>query len=177
MIPAFVLHNSSCSEREEIVKDIVDKTKATVFQSYLLPDGKKGCRYSHIGACKLAKGMYPEKHFLIFEDDCVLSDDWADVIKGYEFADVLYLGYNDKCSHTVFGTHALYISPKARDIILEHTEQFKDDVPNKGAYDMILSLLCRRFGLITCIPREEIREKYASQKKGLISQITGKIRT
>jgi GR25 family glycosyltransferase involved in LPS biosynthesis len=121
--------------------------------------------------------MYPNKHILIFEDDCVLSEDWQEVMKGYEFADVLYLGYNDRCEHSVFGTHALYISPKARDVIIDHTEQFKDEVPNKGAYDMILSLLCRKYGLITCIPRTEDREKYAVQKKGLISQITGQPRT
>ena len=176
MNPAFVLHSSSCSERDDIVIDIINKTKATVFESYVFSDGKKGCRYSHIGACKLARSLYPDKHFLIFEDDCVLSEDWADVLKGHEFADILYLGYNDRSEHSVFGTHALYISPKARDVIIEHTEEWKNEVVDKGAYDMILSLLCRKYGLITCIPRMEDREKYAVQKKGLISQITGKIR-
>jgi GR25 family glycosyltransferase involved in LPS biosynthesis len=176
MIPAYVLHHPSCHERTEIVKDIVDKTKATVFESYLLPNGKDGCRWSHIGVAKLAKSLHPEKSYLVFEDDCALEEGWQEGLKGVEFADVVYLGYTDRTKDTLFGTHALYISPKARDVIIEHTEEHKNEVPDKGAYDFILSLLCRRYGLITCMPRFSDKDKYCSQKKGLRSQITGRIR-
>lgn len=173
---AFVLHNSSCVERDEIVEELVKKTKATVFQSYLLSDGKEGCRQSHIAVAKLAKALYPLDKYIIFEDDCVLAEDWEDCLKGLEFADVVYLGYNDKCEHTTFGTHALLLSPKARDVIIENAEKHKDDVINKGAYDFILSLLCRKYGLLTCMPKMQDRERYCHQKRGLKSQITGMIR-
>ena len=173
---AFVLHNSSCVERDEIVQELVKKTKATVFQSYLLSDGKAGCRQSHIAVAKLAKSLYPLDKYIIFEDDCVLADDWETCLTGLEFADVIYLGYNDKCEHTTFGTHALVLSPKARDVIIDYAEKHKEDVINKGAFDFILSLLCRKYGLLTCMPKMQDRERYCHQKRGLVSQITGKIR-
>ena len=176
--PAFVLHNSSCTDRSEIVNELVKKTKATVFQSYLLPDKKKGCCASHIGALKLSRSLHPLKHTLIFEDDCVLEEGWEEALKGLEFADVVYLGYNDKCEHTVFGTHALLLSPKARDVIIEHTMDIRNELPSisDGAYDWVLSKLCRKYGLITCLPKLEDKEKWCHQQKGLMSIITGKVR-
>jgi GR25 family glycosyltransferase involved in LPS biosynthesis len=113
---------------------------------------------------------------LVFEDDCVLSEDWERCIEGMEMADVLYLGYNDKCSHTTFGTHALMISPKARDKIIEEADKIKNEVVDKGAFDHILSLLCRREGLLTALPKIEDKERWAVQKKGLVSMITGRAR-
>jgi GR25 family glycosyltransferase involved in LPS biosynthesis len=151
-------------------------TKATVFQSYILTDGREGCMNSHIGVAKVAKALHPTSHYLVFEDDCVLDKDWEVTLNGMEFADVVYLGYNDKCEHTVFGCHALYLSPKARDCIIDHAREIGRELKPKWAMDWILSRLCRTYGLITCMPKMENREKWCHQQKGLVSQITGRIR-
>lgn len=176
MLPAFIIHSSSSTDRNSIVQDIVQKTNATVFDAIMTVDGKDGCRKSHIEVAKLAKLSFPSSHYLVFEDDCILRENWREVLKGYEFADVLYLGYNDRCSKAVFGTHALFLSPKARDAIIQDAETLKDSVENKGAYDWILSLLCRKYGLITCMPRMENRELFCHQQKELVSLITGQLR-
>lgn len=176
MTPAYVLHHPSSKDRVETVADIIKKTGATVVQSCLMDDRKMGCRSSHILTAKLARSQHPASSYLIFEDDCVLSDDWQKCIEGVEFADVVYLGYNDKSSRVVYGTHALLISPKARDLIIEWAETYAGVVENKGAYDHILSLLCREKGLLTCMPPPDQKERWAWQKKGLPSLITGRIR-
>jgi GR25 family glycosyltransferase involved in LPS biosynthesis len=176
MYPAFVLHHETSTDRDDLVKDIVKKTDATVVQSVLLPNRKLGCTASHLSVAKLAKSLFPLQSYLVFEDDCVLSENWMDALKGVESADVVYLGYNDKCEHTVFGTHALLISPKARDKIISETYALKDQVIDRGAYDHILSLLCRREGLQTALPKMEFRNTFAYQKKGLVSLITGRAR-
>jgi len=176
MTPAYVLHHPSCKDRVESVAEIITKTGATVVQSCLMHDGKAGCRTSHILVAKLARTQHPDKHYLVFEDDCVLSEDWQKCIEGVGFADVVYLGYNQKSSSVVFGTHALLLSPKARDAIIECAELVKNEVADKGAFDHILSYLCRAKGLMTCMPPVEERETWAWQKKGIRSTITGRIR-
>ena len=176
MIPAFVIHDRACQRREEIVLQLLDKTKATVFQSYVLTNGAEGCMNSHLGVARTAKALYPTSHYLVFEDDCILEEGWEECLKGMQFVDVLYLGYNDKCSKATFGTHALYLSPKARDILIEHTREEGQQVEVKNAMDWILSSLCRKYGLITCMPKHEDRERWCHQQKGLVSQITGRVR-
>jgi GR25 family glycosyltransferase involved in LPS biosynthesis len=176
MLPAFIIHDSSCSERTEIVKELVKKTHATLVWAVMMPNGKDGCRMSHQAVARLARRLHPTSHYLVFEDDCVLSEDWQKCIEGMEVADILYLGYNGKCEHTTFGTHALMISPKGRDKILSESEKLSDQVVDKGAYDHILSKLCRQEGLLTAMPPPDEKEKWAWQKKGLKSLITGQIR-
>ena len=134
---------------------------------------KDGCRHAHQNVARLAKSLHPTKHYLVFEDDCVLSEEWEKCVEGMEMADVLYLGYNDKSRETTFGTHALMISPKARDKILSESEKLRDQVIDKGAYDHVLSKLCRQEGLLTAMPPPDEKDKYAVQKKGLVSTITG----
>jgi GR25 family glycosyltransferase involved in LPS biosynthesis len=158
------------------VKTLVQRTKGTVVSAVMLDNGKDGCRASHLAVARLARGLHPDKHYLVFEDDCVLSEDWEKCIEGMEMADVLYLGYNDKCSHTTFGTHALLISPKARDKIVSDSEKLKDEVIDKGAYDHVLSKLCRQEGLLTAMPPVDEKDRWAWQKKGLKSTITGQLR-
>jgi GR25 family glycosyltransferase involved in LPS biosynthesis len=176
MIPAFVIHNSSSTERDDVVKELCLKTKAMVVEGVFEANRKDGCRHAHQNVARLARSLYPTKHYLVFEDDCVLSEDWERCVEGMEVADVLYLGYNDKCSHTTFGTHALMMSPKARDKILSDSEKLKDEVIDKGAYDHVLSKLCRQEGLLTAMPPVDEKERWAWQKKGLKSTITGKTR-
>jgi GR25 family glycosyltransferase involved in LPS biosynthesis len=174
--PSFVIHNPSSSERTEIVKELIKKTGATLVEAVMMSNGKDGCRASHQAVARLARGLHPTSHYLVFEDDCVLSDDWESCIEGMEVADVLYLGYNGKSKEITYGTHALMVSPKARDKILSESEKLKDAVVDKGAYDHILSKLCRQEGLLTAMPPPDEKEKWAWQKKGLKSLITGQIR-
>ena len=176
MLPAFVLHNSQSVDRDELTNDLVKKTGATIVQSFLLPDTLAGNRASHLQAAKLAKALAPTKHYLVFEDDCVLSDDWKTCLEGMGFVDVVYLGYNGKSSDVTYGTHALMLSPKARDKILERTESLVGSVDRKGAFDHILSKLCRQEGLLTAMPPPDEKEKWAMQKKGIKSLITHQIR-
>lgn len=174
--PSFVIHNPSSSDRAEIVTELIKKTGAIRVEAQMMPNGKDGCRASHLAVARLARGLHPDKHYLVFEDDCVLSDDWKDCIQGMEMADVVYIGYNGKSSTITYGTHALMISPKARDKMLSEVERLKDTVENKGAFDHILSKLCRQEGLLTAMPPPEEKEKWAVQKKGLKSLITGQSR-
>ena len=173
---AFVIHDIKNSDRTDIVKEIVSKTKATHYQAIMLPNKREGCLNSHLGVARLARGLHPDKHYLVFEDDCVLSDDWQEALKGMEFVDVLYLGYNDKCDKAVFGTHAYCLSPKARDILLEHAHEVALHVEVPFAIDWILSALYRKYGLVVAMPKMEDRERYCHQKRGFVSQITGQIR-
>ena len=175
MFPSFVIHSPTHTDRNEIVEDIVNKTGAIQFQSYLLSDPVRGCLASHVGVAKLAKSLHPESHYLVFEDDCELLD-WQIPIQDASGYDVVYLGYNDKCEWATFGTHALLISPKARDLIIEKVLLWSP-VDKKSAYDHLLSRLCREEGLKVCMPKYEMRESFCRQKKGLKSTITGNIRT
>lgn len=174
---AFIIHNSNSSERVEIVKDLQRKTNAIILDAIMLPDGLEGNKESHLAVARLARSLCPTKHYLVFEDDCILSDDWKRCIEGMEISDVLYLGYNDKCENTTFGTHALLISPKARDKILSETPKVCTQVLRKQAMDHILSKICRQEGLLTAMPPYEERERYAEQKKGIKSIITGQVRS
>lgn len=177
MPPAFVIHYSGCKDRDEVTADLINKTKATLVESCWLPEHPlRGNTLSHIQVAKLAKTLHPTQHYLVFEDDCELAEDWSDCLKGMEFSDVLYLGYTDKSKDVTYGTHALYLSPKARDVIISHAEGLGNRVDRKFAFDHILSKLSREQGLITCIPKKEECQRYAQQKKGLKSYITGKIR-
>lgn len=174
--PCFIIHDPNSYERTEIVNKLIEQTKGTILSAIMLPNGKDGCRASHLAVARLARSLYPDKHYLVFEDDCVLSDDWKDCIEGMECIDVLYLGYNGKSSDITYGTHALLISPKARDKILSETEKLKNNVVDKGAYDHILSKICRQEGLLVAMPSLDDKDKWAEQKKGLKSLITGRIR-
>ena len=120
--------------------------------------------------------MYPDKPYLVFEDDCVLKDDWDYPVKYFKDYDVLYIGYNDRCPDKIFGTHALMISPKARDAIIRLAEGLVEDVFKREPYDWILSQLCRDEGLSVCVPKLEMKDKWCYQKMGILSLITNKVR-
>lgn len=171
MIPAYVLHNDSCSERAPIVKELVAKTGAIRFQSFLLDDRVMGCLMSHVGVAKLAKARHPDSPYLVFEDDCELFDGWEQM-RDVSGVDVVWIGYTDRCEWGTFGTHALRISPKARDKIIELSEHYGKETHAKNAFDQVLSLICRKEGLSVAMPKYELREEFAKQKRGVVSLIT-----
>ena len=177
MLPSFVIHHSTHSERDEVVKDIVQKSGAVQFEAYILSDRVRGCLFSHIGVAKLAKSLHPDQHYMVFEDDCELLDGWDTLMKDVSGVDVVYLGYTDRCSWATFGTHALVLSPRARDLIIEKAGLYAKETHSKNAYDQVLSKMCREEGLSVAMPKYEDRQTYCRQKKGLVSTITGHVRT
>ena len=177
--PAYIIHHSSCVEREPLVKDLVEKTGGVVIPALFLQDRNAGCTKSHHAVAWIAKQQYPDSPYLVFEDDCVLEDNWEEALeffeKSHHFDDIVYLGYNDQCEKTVFGTHALLMTPKARDILLEKQEMFMKIVEVKNANDWILSALCRHYNLKFSLPIP--KNRWCHQKTGLRSTITGNIRS
>lgn len=176
MLPAFVIHHSAHSERDEVVKQIQEKTKAITFEAHILPDRVRGCLFSHIGVAKLARSLYPTSSYLVFEDDCELSDDWDKLLADVSGVDVCWLGYTDKCDWATFGTHALVLSPRARDLVIEKACLYGKDTFEKNAYDHILSKMAREEGLKVAMPPYDRRKEFCRQKKGLVSTITGRVR-
>ena len=177
MFPAFVIHHPIHTERDDIVSDLVKKTGATQFQSYLLSDPVRGCLMSHIGVAKLARSLHPDSHYIVFEDDCELSENWQLPLQDASGFDITYIGYNDKCEWATFGTHAMLVSPKARDILIDKVALWGPMEHDRNACDHIISKMCRVEGLSVCMPKYERREEFCRQKKGLKSTITGQIRT
>lgn len=177
MIPAFVIHHPSHVQRADVVKDLCEKTKAVVFEAHLMSDPISGCMSSHLGVARLAKSLHPESHYLVLEDDCELLEGWDQLLVDVSGFDVTYLGYTDRCYWATFGTHALVLSPKARDILLEKGADYGQATKPKNTYDHALSELCRKEGLSVRMPQYGMHELFCRQKRGLKSTITGHIRT
>ena len=178
-IPAFVIHHPSAKDREDCVIDLQAKTGAFVSEAIWFEEKNKrhiGCTLSHIVVANTAKKILPDNYYLVFEDDCILSDNWTEILTNFQDYDIVYLGYTDICEHTIFGTHGLLISPKARDIIIEHALEYKDKVLHEGACDQILTKLIRDYKLKFKLPSYSRRQEFAHQKKGLVSQISGNLR-
>lgn len=142
----------------------------------MLSNGAEGCLKSHLRAADLAKTLAPESPYLVFEDDCVLEDGWDSILSEFPTADLIYLGYTEASQDTIFGTHGMYISPRLRDLFLAHGLDYAFKVRFPWAADWVLPKLCKDFGMEVYRPSYEYREKWCYQKKGLKSQITGKLR-
>lgn len=174
--PRFIIHSPTSTDRVEIVKTLQKQTRATVVAATMLPNGKDGCRASHLAVARLARGLHPTKPYLVLEDDCELLEGWEEALLATD-ADIVYLGYNDRSTKVLYGIHAILISPRLRDAILKDTEALKDDVDDKGAFDHILAKLLAIHHFKVASPPFEDRERWCRQTKGLKSTITGKIRT
>lgn len=176
MSPAFIIHSSTTRDRESLVKELKSKTSATIVEATMLPDPRKGLTISHIQVAKLARALHPTSHYLVFEDDCELSEDWQRCLEGMEIADVVYLGYNGFNPYITYGTHALLLSPKARDAIIADAEELGENCVPRHAFDHILSTLAKEKGFVVCKPPRDDKERWAWQRKGLRSTITGQVR-
>jgi hypothetical protein len=177
-IPAFVIHHFPCTDRQDVVKDIVNLSGATVLDAVWFDDPtkrKEGCSKSHVKVATIAQKLHPDSPYLVFEDDCILANEWKSVLEGKDEFDVVYLGVNSN-SGIPFGTHAMLIRPSARQAILEDTERLFDAVRDTWAFDHIVHLICKQRGLRVWVPPEEEWYRWALQKKGMISTITGNAR-
>jgi hypothetical protein len=180
--PAFLIHSSSCPERNDVVEMLQLECDAEVVEAVWYPnDPKKGCRESHKKVAQIAKEKYPEASYLVFEDDCELvSPRWYYPSIAGGTVDLIYLGVNGYGKFNgdlySYGTHAMIVSPKVRDLILEKTDDYVDAVWEKGAFDHILNKMCYDNQITVWRPPEREMERWVRQKKGLKSTITGNIR-
>lgn len=176
MIPAFVIHDMNNQERKETVRALCEKTGASIVNAIVLPNGREGCLKSHIKVAQLAQQLFPDQHYLVFEDDCVLEEGWDCILKEFPNGDLVYLGYTEASKDTIFGTHGMCISPRLRDIILAHGLDYAFKVRFPWAADWVIPKLCKDYGMEVYRPAYEYKELWCYQKRGLKSQITGKIR-
>lgn len=178
MVPAFIIHHTSTKERNEIVADLQKQTGATLFDPVWLPDDPpRGCRESHVKIAEHMKETNPESAYIVFEDDCEIVDpNFLSYRSMYPDADIFYFGITHygtlfrplsihiKCS---FGTHAMYITPKARDLLLQNWKE----IVNEGIYhiDQIWNVIQDRFALCVWKPEAQERNKWVRQKTGIPS--------
>uniref|UniRef100_A0A6C0EQ38 Glycosyl transferase family 25 domain-containing protein n=1 Tax=viral metagenome TaxID=1070528 RepID=A0A6C0EQ38_9ZZZZ len=173
-----VIHITKAVERDDLVKQIVDLTGATIFEAILHEKGGIGCTMSHK---EIYKQSYPED-LLIFEDDCQIND--PSFVKFIEESkdkyDIIYIGVNkifykntinsffQKNKINSYGTHAMWISPKAINLYLNYN-------PKSMEIDNIWSEIENKYNLKVWRPTNIY--KYVEQRVGLKSYITGKLRT
>ena len=173
MIPSFIIHASQSHDRDSLVKTLCHETNAEVVEAILLDNRLLGCCLSHLKVAHLAREQYPTLPYLVLEDDCVLHPGWREGVWDLS-GEIVYLGFNDKHSTGVlFGTHAMLISPNARDYLIKHLEQ-KIRSASVPAYDWLCWQLWIEGQFEVGYPDEG--NHYCEQKKGLQSLITGNIR-
>lgn len=186
MLPAYVIHHSSQSERDELVQNIIRITNAKVVDACMNPTNPtQGCRASHRKVAELAKREHPDSAYLVFENDCeILDPDFLKLLENKD-VDILYFGVTGNCVHHLpftsyhtWGTHAMMVNPKARDIFLKDEEKYLQMtfVDNNHPIDQMWCVIQHAEKLRVWIPPVDSFKKYVRQKPGLKSSITGKIR-
>ena len=167
----FVIHGLESTDRRDIVLELQKRIGVKVIQACILTDGVRGCNLSHVRVAEAAKALAPSEHYFVFEDDCVLAPDFETTLENIPDVDIYYFGYNDKdfSSDLIYGTHALRLSPKARDILLTHAQELIDEnIP----FDHIIFSLSETYNLTRAWPDVSNKERWCYQKKGLKSIIT-----
>lgn len=177
MFPAYILHHSSTKEREQLVKNLQEQTGAIVFDPVWLPENPpRGCRESHVKLANTMKEINPDSPYIVFEDDCEIIDPgFYSLLSDHPHVDLLYFGVTQygtlnryhNIPHCSFGTHAMYITPKARDIFLEHwNEIVQEGIPH---IDQIWNVIEHNYSLSTWKPQPQDRHRWVRQKPGLPS--------
>jgi GR25 family glycosyltransferase involved in LPS biosynthesis len=136
----YIIHLPESTERDFLVKDIIDKTGAEVFPAIKANNGAEGCFLSHLELYK----KDPDEPLVVFEDDCeIIDSNILDLVKQYgETHDIIYFGViyvwvagsepkiikNFVKSDILnsWGTHAMWISTKARRLFLEYYDNDKE---------------------------------------------------
>lgn len=188
MLPAYIIHNSKQKEREDIVKKLVEATDAKIVEAvWSTDDPVWGCRESHKKVARLAKEEHPFSSYLVFEDDCEIVDpSFLDLMVENPDVDVLYFGVNGFCTHKLpfplrhsWGTHAMMLSPKARDALLEKEEKYLQMKFPLGNHplDQLFCVMEHCEELKVWKPDERKMKKWVRQKPGLVSAISGAVRT
>lgn len=173
MIPAFVIHASFSKDRDQYVKQLQDKAGATVIEAIVPGNPLIGCCMSHLKVAQTAKNLFPDSAYIVFEDDCVLNENWQDALTDLS-GDVCYLGYSDKASTgLLFGTWAMLLTPKARDALISWLPHMIE-TSSYPAYDH----LCWKIweGAKFAVGKPDDGYKYCNWARGLLSLIQGGIK-
>jgi len=165
---AFIIHNSSQIVRRPLVDKLVQLTGAKVFEAIMLKNRVDGCRQSHNSVYKLVE---PHEPVIVFEDDCeVIDDSFMNLIKEHSSNyDIIFFGtvrtYIEHGKLQIWGTHAMWISPHAKECFLNYTTTTTPEV------DHIWNEVIVKHDLKVWVPQKH--DMYVRQKLGLISTITG----
>jgi hypothetical protein len=188
MLPAYIIHNSNQTERKEIVDNLIQTTGAKVVEAvWNTQDPVWGCRESHKKVAVLAKEEHPDSAYLVFEDDCEIVDPhFLELIVENPDVDLLYFGVNGFCVHKLpyrlqhsWGTHAMYMTPKVRDLFLNKEAEYLQLRFPLGNHplDQLFCVMEDKENLKVWKPNEKTMKKWVRQKPGLKSAISGSIRT
>lgn len=185
-IPVFLIAMLGNKERKENIEKLIDKFHPFVIKAVLNNSPQVGNCLSHYQVARMAKLLFPDKSYLVLEDDAeVVDDNFWSLIEEHKDVDLLYFGYNGVCNHTkpvdleyVWGTHALLISPSARDAIIEkYDEVDKSEFWTQYVgFDSLLTVIAHKANLTTWKPSLEDRYKYICQKEGYVSFLSGNLR-
>lgn len=183
-IKKYVIHISSNNERKILVNDIINITGAEIYEAIQSKNGALGCYLSHLNIYK----KNPAESLIIFEDDCVINDkNMMSMLDNLKHYDLVYFGvtkmwnFNDKSKRkpitetsklSSHGTHAMWISARARQIFLDYT----NDKPFNLPVDHLWNKIEHQENLLVWRPALQNMYKYCEQKNGLFSTIQKKIR-
>ena len=183
MIKSYIIHLESAKERKRHVDKVVKLTGATVFPAIMDNLGARGCYRSHIEIYKIN----PEEPVIVFEDDCVITD--PSIIQFVEWNasnyDIIYFGVIKVWSQVTsikinfvgipsqtfkknsWGTHALFLSPKVKKLVLDHDSKYGFVLP----IDLLLNRLINENNLRVFIPAPI--DKFVIQDRTIKSLIDG----
>ena len=182
-IPVFLIAMLGSVERAENIAKLIQKFNPIIQRAILNNSPQVGNCLSHLQVARTAKLLFPNSPYLVLEDDAEVVDDkfWT-LVEEHKDVDLLYFGYNNSCSHYkpipteyVWGTHAVLISPSARDAIIEKY----DEVNNMEfwtqyvGFDSMLTVIAHLAKLKSWKPAKEDRYKYICQKEGYTSFLSG----
>lgn len=188
MLPAYIIHNSDQMDRKEIVEKLIQTTGAKVVEAVWSRENPVwGCRESHKKVARLAKEEHPDSPYLVFEDDCeIVNPNFLNLLLDNVDVDLLYFGVNGFCTHQLpfklrhsWGTHAMMITPKVRDLFLAKEAdylQMKFPLGNHPL-DQLFCVMEAKENLKVWKPDERTMKQWVRQKPGLKSAISGSIRT
>jgi len=183
-IEKYIIHVPECTRRTELVEKIIEFTGAKRYDAIRAKDGAIGCYLSHIEIIK----KNPEVSVVIFEDDCVINvPDMLNMLDDLKDFDIVYFGVNrifDRDDKTInsnfkpgtkinsFGTHAMWVSSKARKIMLDYVARRPYFKPMDGLWNLVEN----EFDLKVWRPPPGDIYKFCEQKVGELSIIDGRIR-
>jgi GR25 family glycosyltransferase involved in LPS biosynthesis len=181
MVKSYIIHLESAKQRKCHVNRLVKLTGATVFPAIEDGNGAKGCYISHTDIYKIN----PEEPVIIFEDDCVITDPTILQFVNWNAHnyDIIYFGVTKVWSQVInikinlsgmpshtfkknsWGTHAVYISPKVKKLVLEYDLKYGYILP----IDLLLNKIINETDLRVFIPTPPNR--FVKQDKSIQSLI------
>lgn len=194
--PCFVIHRSQDVEREDIVidlekqfptlkrfeaidgKEVYDIPRWSGHAGSMVSDGNVGNTLSHYTLLR----QCDEDYIGIFEDDAVVIGNYKPFVEQHKDADILYLGVLEVVDgdlqddyHIVkssWGTHAVIVNKTGMQAICK---TFMNGLQEGIFYpaDWLYNRAIKDFDLKAVAPATSL----VIQKKGLVSYISGSVRT